>query len=109
MKFMKHADIVFMGKSLAGHDEGHNLIEPALLGKAIVTGAVLRNFRFLLKVLTDADGVVTVKSDEELTGALRRLLADPAGRAAFGERAFKAIDRHRGAAARTVEELGKLL
>ena len=109
MKFMKHADIVFMGKSLAGHDEGHNLIEPALLGKAIVTGAILRNFRFLLQVLTDADGVVTVKSDDELAGALKKLLADPAGRKAIGERAFQAINRHRGAAERTVEELGKLL
>ncbi len=109
MKFMKHADIVVMGKRLAGHDEGHNLIEPALLGKAIVTGAVLRNFRFLLKVLTDADGVVTVKSDDELTGALKKLLADPAGRKALGERAFAVISRNRGAAERTVEELGKLL
>ena len=109
MKFMKHADIVFMGKSLAGHDEGHNLIEPALLGKAIVTGTVLRNFRFLLQVLTDADGVVTVKSDDELSGALKKLLADPDARKALGERAFTAISRHRGAAERTVEELGKLL
>ena len=109
MKFMKQADIVVMGKSLAGHDEGHNLIEPALLGKAIVTGAVLRNFRFLLQVLTEANGVVTVKSDDELAGALKKLLADPEGRKALGERAFKAIDRHRGAAERTVEELGKLL
>ena len=109
MKFMKHADIVFMGKSLAGHDEGHNLIEPALLGKAIVTGAVLRNFRFLLQVLTDVDGVVTVKSDDELTGALKKLLADPDGRKALGERAFAVINRNRGAAERTVEELGKLL
>ena len=109
MKFMKHADIVFMGKSLAGHDEGHNLIEPALLGKAIVTGAVLRNFRFLLQVLTDADGVVTVNSDDELTGALKKLLADPDGRKALGERAFAVINRNRGAAERTVEELGKLL
>ena len=75
----------------------------------IVTGAVLRNFRFLLQVLTDADGVVTVKSDDELAGALKKLLADPTERKALGERAFAVINRNRGAAERTVEELGKLL
>ena len=35
VRLMKGADIVIMGKSLAGQDEGHNLIEPALLGKPI--------------------------------------------------------------------------
>lgn len=109
MKFMSRADVVVMGKSLAGHDEGHNLIEPAMLGKPIVTGHVLRNFRFLLKVLCDADAVVTVASDDELAGALHRLLSDPAERKALGERAKAAIERHRGATARTVDELVGLL
>lgn len=35
LKLMNGADLVIMGKSLAGHDEGHNLIEPALLSKPI--------------------------------------------------------------------------
>ena len=109
MKFMSRADVVVMGKSLAGHDEGHNLIEPALLGKPIVTGHVLRNFRFLLKVLREADAVVTVDSDDNLAGALRRLLAEPETRKALGERAQAAICGHRGAAGRTVDELLGLL
>ena len=57
-KFINSSDIVIMGKSLAGHDEGHNLIEPALLDKPVVTGAVLRNFRFILDVLKQAEAVV---------------------------------------------------
>ena len=98
-----------MGKSLAGNDEGHNLIEPALLGKAIVTGAELRNFRFLLRVLKEADAVETVKSDAELAPVLRRLLADPAARTALGDRAKTVIGRNRGATDRTVAEIEKLL
>ena len=109
MKFMNAADAVVMGKSLAGHDEGHNLIEPALLGKAIVTGAVLRNFRFLLRVLAEADAVAAVKSDAELAPTLRRLFADPDARKALGERARAAIGRHRGATSRTVAEIENLL
>ena len=90
-------------------DEGHNLIEPALLGKPIVTGAVLRNFRFLLKVLKESDAVATVAKDEELVPTLRRLFADPAARAALGGRAKAAIGQHRGATERTVAEIETLL
>ena len=109
LKFMNASDVVVMGKSLAGNDEGHNLIEPALLGKPIVTGAVLRNFRFLLKVLKEADAIETVAKDDELEPMLRRLLADPEARAALGARAKAAIGQHRGATDRTVAEIEGLL
>ena len=109
MKFMNAADVVVMGKSLAGNDEGHNLIEPALLGKPIVTGAVLRNFRFLLNVLVEADAVVTVASDAELSGVLRRLFSNPEERTALGNRAKSVIGRHRGATGRTADEIEALL
>ena len=99
------ADIVIMGKSLAGHDEGHNLIEPALLDKPIITGAVLRNFRFILQVLRDADAVVTVSEDAALAMELRRLASDPQLRKELGRRAGDAIRHHRGATDRTVKAL----
>lgn len=105
LRLMKGADIVFMGKSLAGHDEGHNLIEPALLNKPIVTGAVLRNFRFVLRVLEDAEAVRTVASDDALAAGLRPLVADPGLRGEMGVRAGEAIRRHAGATARTIEWL----
>ena len=108
-KFMNAADIVVMGKSLAGHDEGHNLIEPALLAKPIVTGHVLRNFRYLLDALSAADALVTVANDTELTPRLAELLEKPELRRELGERACETIRRHRGAADRTVDVLEKLL
>ena len=83
---------------MRGHDEGHNLIEPALLGKPIVTGHVLRNFRFILKVLLQENAVATVTGDGELYGQLHRLLTDETLRRELGERAGKAIRRHAGAA-----------
>ena len=109
LRLMKGADIVFMGKSLAGHDEGHNLIEPALLDKPIVTGAVLRNFRFILRVLEEADAVCTVASDDALAAALRPLAADASRRRELGARAGAAIRRHAGATARTIKELKNIL
>ena len=108
-KFMNSADIVVMGKSLAGHDEGHNLIEPALLAKPIVTGHVLRNFRYLLDALRSADALVAVTGDAELTPRLAELLEKPELRRELGERARATIQHHRGAADRTIDELEKLL
>ncbi|MBE6380859.1 MAG: 3-deoxy-D-manno-octulosonic acid transferase [Lentisphaerae bacterium] len=109
LKFMKSADVVIMGKSLAGHDEGHNLIEPALLKKAIVTGHKLRNFRFLLQVLTQKNAVKTVADDSELTPALLELLQNEQLRSNLGNAAYEAINEHAGASAKTIEALDKLL
>ncbi len=109
LKLMNGADLVIMGKSLAGHDEGHNLIEPALLSKPIVTGHVLRNFRFILKVLLQENAVATVTGDAELYDQLLRLLCDETLRRELGERAGQAIRRHAGAAERTIASLEGLL
>ena len=108
LNFMKDADIVIMGKSFAGHDEGHNLIEPALLAKPVVTGHELRNFRFLLKVMRDANAVVTA-DDDSLTGVLASLLRDPAERNRLGETAQKVIGANGGAVDRAVDAVENAL
>ena len=107
-KFINTSDIVIMGKSLAGHDEGHNLIEPALLDKPVVSGSVLRNFRFIQQVLQEADALVSVSSEEELLAELRKLISDPDLRRAVGKRGGDAIRQHRGAMDRTIDLLKQL-
>ena len=101
---MNGADIVLMGKAFAGHDEGHNLIEPALLGKPVITGTTLRNFRFILRVLTEKNAVFCCR-DEELYPVLERLIASKELREEFGKRAFDTINVHRGAADKTIDQL----
>ena len=108
LNFMKDADIVIMGKSFAGHDEGHNLIEPALLAKPVVTGTVLRNFRYLLNIMNEAGAVVTA-DDESLSGVLRDLLADPEKRRALGQKACSVIGANGGAVDRAVEAIESLM
>lgn len=107
LTFIKKSDIVIMGKSLAGHDEGHNLIEPALLAKPVVTGSVITNFRFVLNALLEKNAVFTVDSDDKLEGVLRQLLENPSLRMESGKRAKEAISVHKGAADRTVELIEK--
>ena len=109
LRLMSGADIVIMGKSLAGHDEGHNLIEPALLNKPIVTGHILRNFRFILNVLLQGNAVATVTNDAELLPQLTKLIADGELRKELGQRAGDIIRQHAGATDRTVAYLEDLL
>ena len=109
LKLMSRADVVIMGKSLAGHDEGHNLIEPALLRKTIVTGHVLRNFRALLDLLNSGDAIVPIRYDGELTAKLCEVLKSAELRQTLGNRAYELISASRGAADRSVSELEKLI
>ncbi len=109
LNFINQSDIVIMGKSLAGHDEGHNLIEPALLGKPIVTGNVLRNFRVALQILREQNALITVENEQQLSESLRELLASPKRREGLGKLAKEAILKHRGAIHRSIEQLEELL
>jgi 3-deoxy-D-manno-octulosonic-acid transferase len=109
LSFIKLSDIVIMGKSLAGHDEGHNLIEPALLEKTIVTGGILKNFRFVLNALKEKDALIALKNDNELELALNRLLKDADLRHELGKRAKNAIVKHEGATDKTIKLLEELL
>lgn len=108
LMLLKDADLVIMGKSFNGHDEGHNLIEPALLGKAIVTGPVLRNFRFVFQILNHADALRTA-TDESLCEVLLPLLQQPAVREALGKRAAEVIGGNRGAVQKAVNEIETLI
>ncbi len=109
LAFMSVADIVVMGKSMAGQNEGHNIIEPALLGKPIVTGSELRNFRFVLNVMKSDDALITIDSDSELESVLSELLDSPEKCKQLGERAAKSIEKHKGATERTIKLCRKLL
>jgi 3-deoxy-D-manno-octulosonic-acid transferase len=105
LSFMDAADLVIMGKSLAGNTEGHNIIEPALLGKAIVCGNELKNFRFILNFFKDNNALVTIDCDEQLADVLRELFSDKERREKLGLKAQQVIDVQRGATDNTIKYL----
>ena len=107
---LRLADIVFVGGSLIPHG-GQSVLEPALFGKAIVTGPYTHNFndvveaflenRALMQLPETTDGeIVSV-----LTGQINELLHDTAKRAEFGDNARSVIEANRGATAKTISEL----
>ncbi len=95
-------DIVFIGGSLVKRG-GHNPIEPAVYGKAILFGSHMANFKEIRDRFLADGAAIEVKSPQEMEFAMRRLLSSRQVRAALGARARQLIEKNRGAAARTMD------
>lgn len=67
--------IVLMGGSLIPHG-GHNPLEPARLGSAVLFGRHMFNFAEVSAALLQAGGAILVQDIEELSAALVRLFED---------------------------------
>jgi len=110
-RFTQLADAVFVGKSLPPHHEGQTPVEAAALGRPILFGPEMSNFRAIARELDAAGAACRVTSAAELKAALARLLAHPAERAAMAGAALEWHRGNRGAVARTLavvrEELGR--
>jgi len=101
------ADIAFVGGSLVPRG-GHNIIEPAQYGKAIVVGNHTENFRDIVSLFQSRDAVRIVGL-AELPLVLMQLLADDAERKGLGARALETMRSQMGATARTLDALQELL
>ena len=92
-----HADVVFVGGSLALHG-GHNILEPAAVGRAIVVGPHTQHFQGIVERFKAQGALQQLACPAELEGALRRLLQDAALREAMGRRAIGCLREGQGAA-----------
>ncbi len=112
--FYPLAAIAFVGGSLVPKG-GHNVLEPAACGTAIVTGAHTDNFEAIVQLLEESDGIVRLPPlpYADLTDALcylfDSLLTDPKRRDKLGNNAKRLVESNRGAAARTMEFITPLL
>ena len=101
------ADVAFVGGSLVPRG-GHNIIEPAQHGVAIVTGNHTENFRDIV-ALFQSRNAVQIVTLAELPLTLMQLLADDAERKALGRRAEDTIRSQTGATARALAALKALI
>jgi 3-deoxy-D-manno-octulosonic-acid transferase len=102
------ATAVFVGGSLVAAG-GHNVLEPAVAGRAVVVGPHMENFQEIADQFRSADALVQVRDSELLAGELVSLFADAARRRGLGERAQGLIEANRGALSRTLEALEALM
>lgn len=103
-----HADMVFIGKSLPPNDGGQTPIEAAALGKPIIMGPGMSNFRDVSRRLLKLGAAHSIESGQELTSAIRRLLRDDSLRRESGEAGSQLVAESEGASERTFEALMKV-
>ena len=102
MNYYGAADIAYVGKSMAGQEGGHNIIEPAIFGKAIIHGPHMENFRAVAAIFKERNASVEIPDEASFTPMLDKLLANPVELKALGDRARATVDRYRGAIDRTI-------
>lgn len=102
------AKVAFVGGSLCPKG-GHNPLEPASLGRAVVFGPHMENFREIGSALIDANGAKQVRDSLELEKCLEELVSNPLAADEMGSRARAAVEANRGATWRTMALLEEIL
>jgi 3-deoxy-D-manno-octulosonic-acid transferase len=100
-------DVAFVGGSLVPRG-GHNILEPAQHGVAIVVGNHTENFRDIVELFQSRDAV-RVATPAELPLVLMELVANETERKNLGQRAAETLKAQRGATVRTIEALHELM
>ncbi|EMK6669045.1 lipid IV(A) 3-deoxy-D-manno-octulosonic acid transferase [Vibrio fluvialis] len=100
------ADICFMGGSLIGEKVGgHNLLEPAALGKPLLNGLSYYNFNEIMHMLQDNGAVSICENASQITDNLQLLWATPKLMQQKGMNAQNVVQQNRGAISRTVANI----
>lgn len=102
------ATAVFVGGSLVDQG-GHNILEPAVFGKAIVFGPYMQNFAEIARTFVENDAAIQIRSARELDTALLGLLTDPVRRARLGAAARALVEANRGARGKTMTAIARVL
>ncbi len=95
------ADIVFMGGTLARRG-GHNILEPAVRGRAIVVGPHMENFSGIAAEFREHLAMLEIADAIALQPAIEKLIADPTLREDLGAGAAELALKQHGATTRAV-------
>lgn len=106
--FFACAQVAFVGGSLQAIG-GHNLLEPAAMGTAVVTGPHLHNFAEISRRMKDA-GALRIGEDANAVGdAVIALLGDEPARRQMVSAGAELVANGRGALQRTLQLVGPSL
>ncbi|MFZ2507578.1 MAG: hypothetical protein WAW79_03755, partial [Steroidobacteraceae bacterium] len=108
MMFYAAADVAFVAGSLVPIG-GHNLLEPASLGRPVLTGPHNFNSESVARLLLEAGAARTVGNVRQLGESIAALLGDTAQRSAMGAAGRAVLDANRGALDRLLQLVDPLL
>lgn len=95
--FYALAKIVFVGGSLVPVG-GHNILEPASLGKGVLFGPYMDNFEEIAQSFISRGAGRVVSNREELLNSILKLLSNPEELERMGRTALEIVKAHKGAA-----------
>ena len=101
-------DVAFVGGSLVPVG-GHNLLEPAVLEKPIITGSHLFNSEDIAEMLVQSGAATIVDTPQELAETIIAFLADKHASEAAGFAGLTVVKQNRGALDRLLNLIGPLL
>jgi len=107
-RFYSLGNFAFVGGSMVGFG-GHNPLEPAQRGLPVVFGPHMENFKEIVAILTESGGGFQISTEAELYGQIKSWLVAPTKCREQGKRAQGAFKIHRGAVARNLQVIRKLL
>lgn len=104
MRFYACAQVAFVGGSLQ-EIGGHNLLEPAAAGCAVVTGPHLHNFSDIAAQMRQADALRVAPDADAVAAEIETLMRDDASRLRMVEAGRALVEQGRGALDRTLREI----
>ncbi len=102
------ATAAFVGGSLVPTG-GHNVLEAAAQGKAVLFGPHMFNFKEISRLLLEVGGGLEVQNTQDMVEKIRRLLHNTHDREDMGRRALSVVHANQGAVKRNVELLERYL
>lgn len=102
------ADVAFVGGSLVANG-GHNLLEPAALGKPVLSGPHLFNFLEIAAQLREAGALLEVADAEGLAQAVASLWREPEDAERRRQAGLAVLKANQGALERLLAGLRRLL
>ncbi|NVP01265.1 glycosyltransferase, partial [Photobacterium damselae subsp. damselae] len=100
------SDVTFMGGSLIGDKVGgHNLLEPAAVGKPAITGPSYYNFIDITEQLHQANAIEICQDSSMLAEQVITLFSNPKSQHLMGENGRKVVQQNQGAVQRTIDSI----
>ncbi|MCU7843674.1 MAG: lipid IV(A) 3-deoxy-D-manno-octulosonic acid transferase [Candidatus Thiodiazotropha sp. (ex Monitilora ramsayi)] len=106
--FMGASDVAFIGGSLVPHG-GHNILEAAAQGVAVLFGPHMFNFSEISELFLQQQAAVQVDSASALSDQVCQWLSDASERSRIGEAGRELVDKNRGALDRLTHLAERLL
>ncbi|SBR52472.1 lipid IV(A) 3-deoxy-D-manno-octulosonic acid transferase [Halomonas sp. HL-93] len=100
--------VAYVGGSLVPLG-GQNVLEPAAMGRPVLSGPSIENFADVAEPLLAAGALTLVDSPGALAEALIRYFDDPSSAQQKGQAGLAVINAQQGALKRTLDGLGKLV